>query len=120
MKSKDENNKKKYDLEERTAKFAEDIIDFLKSLPETPINKPLVIQLIKASSSIGANYNEADAAESKKDFKHKIGICRKEAKETRHFLRLIGRTNPERINECRNLWCEAQEFVLIFSAIFRH
>jgi len=120
MKSKDKKNKKKYDLEERTARFAENVIDFVKTLPDNAINRPLITQIVKASSSIGANYNEADAAESKKDFKHKIGICRKESKESRHFLRLIGRANPERINECRNLWREVHEFVLIFSAIFRH
>lgn len=71
--------KKPYDLGERTAKFGEDIIDFARNLDNTPVNRPLISQLVRASTSIGANYAEADAAESKKDFQHKIGICKKES-----------------------------------------
>ena len=78
-------SKKKYDLIERTAKFGENIIIFLKSLNQNTINSPLISQLIRSSTSIGANYMEADTAESIKDFKHKISICKKEAKETTHW-----------------------------------
>jgi four helix bundle protein len=75
----------KYDLEERTAVFGERVIDFVKTLPLNTINKELIKQLIRAATSVGANYNEADGAESKKDFRHKIAICRKEAKESKHW-----------------------------------
>lgn len=112
-------SKSKYDLEERTAKFAEDVIELLQTLKENAINRPLISQLVRSSSSIGANYMEADAAESKKDFRHKIAISKKEAKETRHWLRLIAKTNPECKDKCRNLWQEAHELLLIFSTILK-
>lgn len=77
-------NNKKFDLEERTGKFGENIIEFAKKIPKNPITLPLITQLIKAGTSVGANYCEADCAESKKDFEHKLGICKKESKETKH------------------------------------
>lgn len=110
------NNKKIYDLEERTAKFAENIIDLVKKISFNPINNPLIEQIVKSSGSIGANYCEATEAESKKDFQHKISICKKETKETRYWLRLMARANPQAKNEIRSLWKEAQELLLIFSA----
>lgn len=112
-------SKSKYDLEGRTAVFAEEVIGFAKTLSENAINRPLISQLIRSSSSIGANYMEADAAESKKDFRHKIAICKKEAKETRHWLRLVASANPECKEKCRNLWQEAHELLLIFSTILK-
>ena len=75
---------KKYDLEERTAKFGENVISFCKSLPHNTINKPLISQLIRSSTSVGANYMEANGASSRKDFKNKIFICKKEAHKTKH------------------------------------
>ncbi len=81
-------NKKKFDLEERTAKFGEDIIEFAKKIPKNPITLSLITQLVKAGTSVGANYSEADCAESKRDFEHKIGICKKESKESKHWSRL--------------------------------
>lgn len=113
-----ENPKQKYDLEERTALFAEKIISLIKQLPFNSVNKPLIEQLVRSAGSIGANYCEADAAESKKDFKHKIGICKKESKETRHWLRLLAKANPEFKEEIRSLWKECHELLLIFSKIF--
>jgi len=113
------NNKNKYDLEERTANFGENVIDFTKKLSNDPINRPLISQLVKSATSIGANYVEADGAESKKDFKHKIAICKKESKETKHWLRMIVKANIETRKECEKLWQEAQELTLIFSAIFK-
>ena len=107
----------KYDLEERTAVFGERIIDFVKTLPKNTINTELIKQIIRSSTSVGANYVEADGAESKKDFRHKIAICKKESKETKHWLRMIARANPNRKEECRELWNEAQELTLIFSSI---
>ena len=62
---------------------------------------------------------EADGAESGKDFKHKIAICKKESKETKHWMRMIATANPEKADDCRKLWQEAQELALIFSAILR-
>jgi len=113
------NDKRKYDLEERTAKFGEDIIEFARSLPDSLVNRPLINQIVRSGTSIGANYMEADGAESKKDFQHKIAICKKEAKETTHWLRMIAKANFERQEDCRKLWQEAHEFILIFSAILR-
>jgi four helix bundle protein len=111
------NDKKKYDLEERTAQFAEAIIELVKTFHQDSINSPLISQIVRAATSIGANYMEADGAESKKDFQHKISICKKEAKETKHWLRMIARANPARQDECQKLSKEAQELSLIFSSI---
>ena len=110
-------NDKKYDLEERTAKFGEDIIDFVKSLKSNEVNRHLISQVVKSATSIGANYMEADGAESKKDFQHKIALCKKEAKETKHWLRMIAKANPHKNMDCRKLWQETQELTLIFSSI---
>lgn len=108
-----------YDLEERTAKFGESIIDFAKTLPRNEITRPLITQLIKSSTSIGANYCEADDAESKRDFKHKIGICKKEARETKHFLRMMAVAVPESKELVGKNWQEAKEIHLIFNSIFK-
>jgi four helix bundle protein len=108
-----------YDLEERTARFAERVIDFARTIKETAINKRIITQLVGAAGSVGANYCEATEAESKKDFIHKIGICKKEVKESKHWLRLLARSNPENKEEIRELWKEAQELLLIFSKISR-
>jgi four helix bundle protein len=113
------NDKKIYDLVLRTSKFGEVIILFAKELPNNNINQPLITQLIKSATSIGANYMEADCAESKKDFFHKIGICKKEAKETMHWLHMVAIANPDKKEKCRPLWQEAHELTLIFSAIIR-
>ena len=107
-------NNKIFDLEERTAKFGEDIINFCLTLPQNIINKPIIMQLIKSSTSIGANYMEANGAESKKDFIHKISICKKESKETMHWLRMLMTANKDKINECKKHWQEAKELSLIF------
>lgn len=106
-----------YNLEERTAKFGEDVIDFVKKLSVDSINKPLISQLIRSATSIGANYMEANGAESKKDFFHKIYTCKKEAKETMHWLRMIAKANNNTSEECRKYWQEAKELVMIFSKI---
>jgi len=108
---------KVFDLEERTARFGEDIIKFSKKISYSSVTARLIPQLVGAGTSIGANYCEADDAESKKDFKHKIGICKKEARETKHFLRMIAIAVPELADEARILWQEAKELHLIFNAI---
>ncbi|HEX9664720.1 MAG TPA: four helix bundle protein [Patescibacteria group bacterium] len=109
---------KKYNLGERTANFGEDIINFCKRLENNVINRELIRQLVRSATSIGANYAEADGAESKKDFKHKIAICKKESKETKHWIRMISAANPLFKNQCKIFWQEAQEFTLIFSSIY--
>ena len=116
-KAENPNEKKVYDLEERTALFGENVIDFVKTLPQDRVNNELISQIIRSSTSIGANYMEADAAESRKDFRHKIAICKKESKETKHWLRMIARANPGKKDKCKKLWNEAQELTLIFSSI---
>ncbi|PIS21881.1 four helix bundle protein [candidate division WWE3 bacterium CG08_land_8_20_14_0_20_41_15] len=108
---------KKYDLEERTARFAEEAISLLLRLPRNPINDRLVGQATGSTGSLGANYCEANEAESKKDFEHKIGICKKETKESKHWIRLLATANPNFRDELRTLWKEAQELLLIFSKI---
>ena len=82
-------NSKQYDLEDRTLAFAQKVRAFVKKLPKTIANIEDGKQLIKSSGSIGANYIEANEALSKKDFVMRIKICRKEAKESRYWLRLI-------------------------------
>ncbi len=110
-------NPKIYDLEERTAKFGESIILFCKNFKLSPILSPLINQLVRSASSIGANYMEANGASSKKDFQNKIFICKKEAQETKHWLRMIAVHNPEKKEEIRVLWKENQELTLIFQKI---
>jgi len=107
----------KYDLEERTAKFGENIIKFSKQIPKNTVTMSIINQLVKAGTSVGANYCEADDAESKKDFRHKIGICKKEARETKHWLRMVETASPELTEEAKLLWQEAKELNLIFNAI---
>lgn len=109
----------KYDLEERTAKLGEAVIKFAKKIPENSITKRIIPQLVAAGTAVGSNYCEADDAESGKDFKHKIGICKKEARETKHWFRMIVVVAPELREEARNLWKEANELNLIFNAITR-
>ncbi|MBT6034303.1 MAG: four helix bundle protein [Candidatus Jacksonbacteria bacterium] len=110
---------KEFDLEERTAVFGENVILFMKRIERNEITRPLITQLIKAATSVGANYCEADDAESKKDFKHKIGICKKEARETKHFLRMFATVFPDKKSEIRILWQEAKELNLIFNSIYK-
>ena len=107
----------KYDLQERTAKFAENVIELVQKLPHNLINNSLVSQIVRSSSSIGANYMEATEGESKKDFVHKICICKKEIKETQHWLRIIAKANTTYVDDFRVLWKENQELLLIFSKI---
>jgi four helix bundle protein len=108
-----------YDLEERTARFGEAVIDFAKIIPQNPITNRLISQLVGAGTSVGANYVEADDSVSKKDFLKSIGTCRKEALETKHFLRMIARAVPALKLQARELWMEARELHLIFSRIWR-
>ena len=114
-----EKKEKIYDLEERTAKFGEDIIEFAKKVPKAVITIPLIQQLIKAGTSVGSNYCEADCAESRKDFEHKLGISKKEAKESKHWLRMISKAVPDLKDEARRLWQESNELQRIFITIIK-
>jgi four helix bundle protein len=108
---------REYNLEERTAKFGENIIRLCKTLRQNTISTPVINQIVRSSTSVGANYCEANAASSKKDFKNKIFICKKEAQETKHWLRMLVACDTGKRDECRKLWQEAQELTLIFGKI---
>lgn len=107
----------KYDLEERCCKFSEAIIDFLKALPRDRLLDPLATQLVRSATSIGANYAEANQASSKKDFRNKITICKKEANESKYWLRMIAKSLIDAEARAKNLWVEAHELLLIFGKI---
>lgn len=108
---------KAFDLEERTAKFGEDVIEFCKTIELNVITRPLIDQLVRAATSIGANYMEANGASSKRDFRNKISIAKKESQECKHWFRMIGVASPDCKERSRLLWQEAQEFCLIFGKI---
>lgn len=109
-----------YDLEERTAKFGEEIIKLCKNIKQDIITKPLLNQIIRSGTSIGANYMEANQASSKKDFRNKIRISQKEANETKHWLRMIAKAIPGETEKIRRLWKEAHELTLIFAKISKN
>jgi len=109
----------KYDLEERTARFGEAVIAFVRQIALTPITEPLVRQLVKSATSVGANYCEADDAGSKKEFRYRISLCKRESRETKHWLRMMAGAAPDRVEDARTLWREAKELHLIFAAIYR-
>jgi four helix bundle protein len=111
--------KRVYDLEERTARLGEVVIDFAKSIPQDAVTNRIISQLVGAATSVGANYCEADDAVSKKEFLKSIGTCKKETREAKHFLRMAVRAVPELKLEARKLWLEARELHLIFSKIWR-
>jgi len=110
---------KKYDLEQRTATFSNNLIVFCKSCPKNVITLPIINQLVRAGTSIGANYREANGASSKKDFQNKAFICKKESKETLYWLELAGKAidDEKQKQNCRKLWQESKELTLIFSKI---
>jgi four helix bundle protein len=107
----------KYQLGERTENFSIEVVRFCQNLDKNREMVPLVSQLIRSATSIGANYSEANAASSRKDFKNKIFICKKEAQETCYWLRLIARLHQEKGPLAKELESEAHQFVLIFGKI---
>lgn len=118
-KSKTQNpNKKKYDLKDRIFKFIIDVLDYLDKLPKTLVNRVIVGQCTRSATSIGANYEEADSAHTKKDFSYKMEIMRKEAKETRFWLKVSLVKNPSVSPQaCECLRDEGLQLVRIFSTI---
>ncbi|MEA3346485.1 MAG: four helix bundle protein [Candidatus Auribacterota bacterium] len=110
-------NSKQYDLEDRTLKFAREVRDFVRKLPQALANMEDGKQLIKSSGSVGANYIESNESLSKKDFAMRIKISRKEAKESHYWLKLV-RTNTDSLEkERKNLVQEAMELTKIFGSI---
>jgi len=107
----------KYNLIERTSKFGEDIIIFCKSVKQDNINRSIVNQLVRSGTSVGANYCEANNASSKRDFRNKIFICKKEAQETKYWLQMITKCNSETKDKTRELWQECHELTMIFQKI---
>ncbi|MFO1501820.1 MAG: four helix bundle protein [Verrucomicrobiota bacterium] len=110
---------KPYDLQERTALFASEIIRFAKRITVNPVNVRLIAQLVGAATSVAANYCEATEAVSRRDYKKSIGICKKEAKETQLFLRMIAVAEEQLKTNASELWQEAHEIHLILCAIYR-
>jgi four helix bundle protein len=110
---------RQFDLEERTARFGEAIIAFAKRVGLNAITEPLIRQLVKSATSIGANYCEADDAGSKKEFRYRISVCKRESRESKHWLRMIVAAEPDQRPDARTLWQEAKELHLIFAAIYR-
>ena len=110
---------KPYYLEERTGRLGEVVIGFAKRIPVTLVTEPLIPQLVRSGTSIGANYCEADDAGSKKEFRYRISICKRESRETKRWLRMVAAAVPKLRADARPLWQEAKELNLIFSVIYR-
>ena len=113
------NKSEKFDLEERTGRFGEDIIELVKTIPKNSITNPLISQLVRAATSIGANYCEANNAQTKKECVYKISTCKKETRETQHWLKMVLTAVPKYNQNIKLYWSEAQELVLIFSKIIQ-
>jgi len=109
--------KQSYDLEEKFEQLGERIIVLTKKAAKNAVTLPIISQLVRAGTSIGANYMEANGASSKRDFKNKIHICKKEAKETMHWLRMLAIADQAVKDECRVLWQETQGYAKMFSKI---
>jgi four helix bundle protein len=113
----DSKRKPVYDLEERTFLFARNVRFFVKKMKKEIYNESDIKQLIRSSGSVGANYIEANESLSKKDFVHRIKICRKEAKESAYWLRLISDCTTNILNDTTDLYNESIELKKIFSSI---
>lgn len=109
----------KFDLEDRTLNFAKNSLDFYRILDKNLVNVELIRQSLRASCSVGANYREANDTITKKDFLHKVGICRREAKEAKYWFELILHANPGTAKELEPLIDEAWQLAKIFSSISR-
>ena len=109
-----------FDLEERAARFGESVVRFAKRIPRHPANDRLTDQVVGCGTSMGANYCEANEGVSKKDFRYAIARCKKEAKETKFFLRMIAAAEPTLAPEARELFREAKELHLIFCSMYRN
>jgi four helix bundle protein len=111
--------KPRFDLEERTAKFGEMVIEFAKRITVTEVTSPLISQLVRAATSIGANYCEADEADTRKEFRYRIGLCKRESRETRHQIRMVVAAAPSLRDDGRLIWQEGKELTRIFASVLR-
>ena len=108
----------RYDLEKRTIEFSKAVLIFLKSVRLTTLNKNIINQLLRSSTSVGANYMEANGANSKKDFRYKIHLCKKEIKETTYWIELLNELlEAEQQEKLQEIWKESKELTLIFNKI---
>ena len=110
---------KTFDLAERTAAYGEEAIRFARQLRLDAVSSPLVCQLVRSATSLGANYGEADEAGSKKEFRYRISLCCRESRECKHWLRMLSVACPDSRNNARPLWKEANELTRIFATIHR-
>lgn len=108
---------REFDLEKRTGDFGDAMVRFLKSVRVNVITHPLIDQAVRSSTSVGANYLEANNAESRRDFRHKIGLCRKEARESTHWIKMLVAADAHLADAARPLWREADELSRIFASI---
>ena len=115
-----EKSGQRFDLSERTAVFGENVIRFVRTEKEDFVSRPVISQLVRSSTSIGANYGEADESGTRKEFRYRISLCKREAKETEHWLRMFAAACPVEAERAREFWKEAHELVLIFSSIYRN
>jgi four helix bundle protein len=113
----DSQPQKIFDLGERTAIFGERVIRFAKTIQRNEISRPLILQLVRSGTSVGANYAEADDAGSRNEFFHRISICQRESREVMHWFRMLVAAEPDSREEARALWAEAKELNHIFAAI---
>lgn len=109
----------RFDLEERTALFGEAVIRFALPLIRNAVTKPIISQLVRASTSVGANYCEADEAGTRKEFRYRISLCRRESRESKHWLRMLVAAIPNVKDTARGHWKEADELTRIFASIHR-
>jgi four helix bundle protein len=108
-----------FDLAERTAVFGEEIIGLVLAMRRNDVTGPIIRQLIRAATSIGANYTEADEAGSKKEFRYRISVCCRESRETQYWLRMLAAADPSAKDDARRHWLEANELTRVFGAIHR-
>src|SRR5688572_20004532 len=99
----------RFDLAERTAQLGESDVRFCLGLPLTAVTRPMISQLVRAGTSIGANYLEADEAGSRKEFRYRISLCKRECRETKHWLRMLSPSIPDHLEPARDIWKEADE-----------
>ena len=109
---------KQYFLEERTEKFGKSVIKYVKNIKITFYNNNILSQLLKSATSVGANYREANGAESKKDFIHKIAICKKELKETEYWLQMLFESSSNSIKSAESIYKETMELIKLFAKIY--
>ena len=111
---------RKFDLEERTARFGESVIAFSKRIPINAVTQPLISQLVRAATTTGSNYCEADDAGTRKEFLYRVSVCKRESRETKYWLRMVATAVGDLKPDARTHWLEAKELHLIFAAIYRN